>query len=141
MKRVAKILLCLLAVLLLAAAAVAVYIVTRPAPDYVATESELTVAAATLYNDFKKSEIAAAKRYAGRVIRVEGRVDALEGTGPETAVCFYFEEGFFGPEGVRCVLEPGDAALPAAGDNVVIKGYCTGFTGADVVLEHAVVVP
>ena len=108
-------------------------------PDYEKAKPEWTMSAMVLYSSFRGDEVAANNTYAGKVIAIDGQVGNVEQVDGLVIVSFIFEEGFFGGEGVRCTILEGyhERALElSTGENVVIKGLCTGFTGSDVILEH-----
>lgn len=123
------------------AAAVAVYflVYNKPHPDYEKAKPEFVISAGALYAAFIDDEVAANDQFTGKVVAIDGQVAGVEQLDDLVIVSFVFDEGFFGGEGVRCTMLEGHHAraldlLP--GDNVTIKGLCTGFTGSDVILEH-----
>ena len=123
----------------IAAAAVYFLVYSKPHPDYEKAKPEFVISAEALYFSFVRDEVAANSKFTGKVIAIDGQVAAVEQVDELVIVSFVFEEGFFGGEGVRCTMLEGHHASAldlAPGENVSIKGLCTGFTGSDVILEH-----
>ncbi len=122
------------------AAALMVYffIYNKPHRDFERTEPDFVISAEELYNAFVDDEAAAAK-FIGKVMLTDGEVATVEQVDEMVIVSFVFEEGMFGGEGVRCTMlasQHDDALQLSPGDKISVKGYCTGFTGIDVILEH-----
>ncbi len=123
------------------AVALALYILVynKPHTDYERANPEWVISAEELYYSFIHDEVAANNMYTGTVVLVDGQVADVEQVDDLVIVSFIFEEGFFGGEGVRCTMLEGHHARALellTGENVTIKGLCTGFTGSDVILEH-----
>lgn len=140
MKTILKILLILLAIIVIAALCFYFFVYNKPHVDYSKSDVEIEIKAEELFSDFVKNPLAAAKRYNGKVLMVSGTVDAIEQAGELTIAVMIMDEGFFGPEGVRFSLLENQANLIEVGKYVNLKGLCTGYTEADVVLEHVSVV-
>ncbi len=139
MKKWQLILLALVLTGIAAAAAVYFLVYNKPHPDYEKAAPEHVVSAEALYLSFVDDETAANNKFTGKVVAIDGQVAEVEQLDDLVIVSFVFEEGFFGGEGVRCTMLEGHHSraldlLP--GDDVAIKGLCTGFTGSDVILEH-----
>ncbi len=123
------------------AVAVAVYflVYNKPHPDYEKAKPDIVISAEDLYSAFVVDEAAANLLFNGKVIVIDGPVATVEQVDDLVIVSFVFEEGFFGGEGVRSTMLEGHhhkALNLVPGDHVGIKGFCTGFTGSDVILEH-----
>lgn len=115
------------------------FVYNKPHRDYERARPEQSVSAESLYRAFVDDETSAESTFIGKVIEITGKVDAVEETNDMVIVAFVFEEGFFGGEGVRCTMLENHhqkALQLKPGQEVVLKGYCTGFTGSDVILEH-----
>jgi hypothetical protein len=117
-----------------------IYVSTRKHPDRTQEKPEAQVTAADLYNAFTKNSLSASKLYGGKVLHVEGIVDSIEIIDNRKIILFFLNDGMFGPEGVRLSLHESETREIFIGDNVVLKGYCTGFTESDVIVEDATIV-
>ena len=128
------------------AAALLVYffVYNKPHRDFERAEPDLVLSAADLYNDFILDEAAAEAKYAGKVVLISGEVAAVEQADDMVIVSFVFTDGMFGGEGVRCTMlenHHAHALQLSPGDKIAVKGYCTGFTGMDVIVEHCSLQP
>lgn len=114
------------------------FVVQKPHTDYEAAAPAYTLPAKELYAAFVSDEATAQQTYTGQVIEITGVVSAVEHSNSMVIVLFHFGEGMFGDEGVRSVMLEGyhDKAMQLKeGEEVTLKGFCSGFTGTDVVLE------
>ena len=115
------------------------FLYNKPHRDFERARPDLQMSAESLYRAFTEDERTAESELIGKVLEITGEVYAVEETNDMVIVAFVFEEGFFGGEGVRCTMLENHhqkALQLNPGQEVVIKGYCTGFTGSDVILEH-----
>lgn len=112
----------------------------KPHVDYAKAKPDIEVTGEVLYSAFVSDALRAAAVYNGKVLLVEGIVDALEQSDDLNVAVMIYDDGFFGPEGVRFTLLEGQEEKVVAGENLFLKGFCTGFTGSDVIIEHASVV-
>lgn len=115
------------------------FVYNKPHTNYEKAKAEYSLAAAQLYDEFVQNEEAAQKKYNGKVLLVEGVLSEVEQNEAMIILVFAFQDGLFGPEGLRVTMLPThhEKALNfKSGDTVRLKGYCTGFTGSDVILEH-----
>lgn len=115
------------------------FVYNKPHRDFEKEPAAFTLTAKALFSAFVTDEASAETEYIGKVVKVSGRVDSVEQIDDLVIVSFVFEEGMFGPMGVRgTMLENHSAkALELEKDQeVVVKGFCAGFTGNDVILEH-----
>ncbi|HOG19335.1 MAG TPA: hypothetical protein PKW37_02685 [Salinivirgaceae bacterium] len=140
MKTFKKILIGVVILIILSVLAVIIYIKSFEKDDYTTMESKVQLTAAELYSEFVKDDLSAAKKFNGEVISVEGIVDTVEIADDRRIVVMYLNEGLFGPEGIRAELHENETDKLEKGDNIILKGYCTGFTGNDVLIEYATVV-
>lgn len=127
-------------IIILAIAYFFIFVYFKPHVDYLKTEHEIEVSGQQLYNDFVSDHMQAARKYSGKVLLVNGIIDDLELVDDMQIAVMIFDDGFFGPEGVRFSLLEGQAAKIVPGTNMYLKGFCTGYTGSDVIIEHASVV-
>ncbi len=123
----------------LAAVILLLYVILNPPTDYEAEPAAMEISAEDLYYKFADYAHEAGDRFEGQMIEITGSVSSVEQIQDLVVVTFSFEEGFFGREGVRCnMLENHrEKALELSpGQNVRLKGLCTGFSGSDVILEY-----
>lgn len=130
------------AVIILAIAYFIIFVYFKPHVDYCKAEHDVEIGGEQLYNAFVNDDIDALRTYNGKVLLVHGVVDALETPEEDLqiAVMFFYEDEFWGNEGVRFSLLEGEAEHIAVGSEMWLKGLCTGFTGHDVIIEHVCVV-
>jgi len=129
--------------LLIGLSAVGIYtycfVYNKPHRDFEKEPAAFTLTAEALFSAFVTDEASAETEYIGKVVKVSGRVDSVEQIDDLVIVSFVFEEGMFGPMGVRCTMletHRAKALELEKNQNIVLKGYCAGFTGNDVILEH-----
>jgi hypothetical protein len=119
--------------------AVYFFIYNKPHPDYAEARAEANVTAQELYNSFRSDPVSAGTAFTGKIIAVSGIINNVEESDSMTIAVFVFNKGDFGDEGVRCTFL--NAKTPEKpkikpGDNLKIKGLCTGFNDTDVILEQ-----
>lgn len=119
-----------------------VFVYNKPHRDFATAKPEFHLTAAELYDAFINDPEGSNERYGGKIIHVEGSLDKFEESGEMVILVFTFDDGAFGPEGVRCTVLP-EAKEKAnnvhIGDYIKIKGLCTGFTG-DVIIDKCSIV-
>jgi cell division protein FtsW (lipid II flippase) len=128
-----------LATSVLALLLVYLFLYNKPHRDFERARPALQMSAESLYRAFAADERTAESEFIGKVLEITGEVYVVEETNDMVIVAFVFEEGFFGGEGVRCTMLENHhqkALQLKPGQEVAIKGYCTGFTGSDVILEN-----
>jgi hypothetical protein len=143
MKAYIKILLTLGVVGIIAAFLVYLFVYNKPHENYEKAKPQVEISAEALYNAFVENQTNAEQNYVGKVIQIEGSIGALEKNVDNEFVIFAFGSGMFGVEGIRCALHNNQHGILDNDDvnrTVIVKGYCTGFTGTDVVLEHCSIV-
>jgi hypothetical protein len=119
-----------------------VFIYNKPHRDFAAAKPVLHLTAAELYDAFISDPEGSNEKFAGKIIQVEGSLDNFEESGELVILVFTFDDGAFGPEGVRCTVLPEvneRARNIQIGDYIKIKGLCTGFTG-DVIMDKCSIV-
>ena len=140
MKTWKTVLLTVVALGIIAALLVYFLVYNKPHPDYATMDPDMELPAEQLYRDFVNDEQRAHERYNGKVLQVQGQLAEVEQVDDMVILSFVFEEGMFGGEGVRCTMLESykeEALSLAVGTHVTVKGFCTGFTGSDVILEHS----
>lgn len=123
--------------------AVYFFIYNKPHPDYAEAKAEASVTAQELYNSFRSDPVSAGASYNGKIIVVSGMINNVEESDSMTIAVFVFNKGDFGDEGVRCTFlnaKSSEKPTPKPGDDLKIKGLCTGFNDTDVILEQCTIV-
>jgi hypothetical protein len=126
-----KILLALLAIVAIGGA-IGFYLYNKPAERTVSADAEFTVQAPALFSEFENNEGQANSKYLNKVVAVQGKVLSIA-KGDSAGVSITLEAGseMFG---VSCLVpEVGETANLKEGDNITVKGLCTGML-MDVVL-------
>ena len=120
---------------------------SRTNKDLQDVKPDFSLAATQLIREFESSDSAAAKKYNGRIVEVNGNVKVVEKD----------ENGYYtivlgdsaGLSSVRCSLDTThheDATRLSGGQSAIIRGACTGFNasdlglGSDVILNRCVVI-
>lgn len=119
------------------------FVYNKPHKDYLGADTDVYIAAEDLYNAFISDPSEAADKYNGKILQINDILDNKELSDELVILVFTFSEGMFGSEGVRCTLHPEvieSAYNVTEGDFIKIKGLCTGFTGADVILDKCSIV-
>lgn len=120
-------------VLLAAACAVYYYVMNKPHRS-VSDEAGLAIAADSLFKAFSSNEQAANTAYLNKILRVKGKVKSVDrNTEGKQVIVLDTGDLMFG---VNCTMEK--EATVKEGDDVVIKGICTGYL-ADVVINQAII--
>ncbi len=117
-------------------AAVGYYLWNKPHKNMSSTKAAYSIDAQSLFEAYDADEAGANQKYLGKVIAVSGVVAQVVG-GEKKTVVLATDNGVFG---VKCELDPfSTVKFPdyKAGDQVMLKGECTGFLG-DVVLVRCV---
>jgi len=106
----------------------------RPAKDITVAKADLTVNASELFAAFEKNEKEANEKYLNKIIAVKGPVGEIStDQSNQKVVVLRTPDMMFG---IACSMAPSDAAKVAKlkdGQEVTVKGLCTGYT-MDVVL-------
>ncbi len=109
-------------------------------PDYANMPAELKINALDLFQDSRNGN---AIKYTGKLIEVKGSPSKLEINDSIYTLVYVFDEGMFGPEGIRANFhsDHGDQLKGLSfPKQLTIKAYCTGFNDTDVILEKAIIV-
>ncbi len=124
-----------------AASYVYVFVYNKAHPDYAALDTEHSLSAGECFEAFRNNETEANQRFVGKMIQLTGTLDQIENFDNHVIFYFVLSEGMFGNEGIRVSMLP-DEQLSSftAGQNVTLKGYCTGYNQTDVILEHGSVI-
>lgn len=112
------------------------YVYNKPHTDYENKPPDYIMTAKELYDRFVENPNL---NYTGKVIQINGVFQSVEDDDSLITVVFVFNEGMFGSEGVRCTFIPRFneqlRKLKAPGP-ISLKGFCSGYNGTDVILEH-----
>ncbi len=123
----------------IAAILIYIFVYNKQQPDYSKANPDYTLNGEELFREFRNNPDAAAEKYNGKVLAIEGNLYSVESTDSLTIAVFAIEEGMFGDEGIRFAFIPEFASKIASTPPeslVTIKGYCTGFNDTDVIMEH-----
>lgn len=112
----------------------------RPAKDISTTKADITINADQLFATFEKNENEANEKYLNKIIAVKGTVGEIStDQSNQKVVVLRTADVMFG---IACSMKPDQADKAATlkeGQNVTVKGLCTGYT-MDVVLTEASIV-
>ncbi|MFC2114670.1 hypothetical protein ACFLRI_04915 [Bacteroidota bacterium] len=138
-----KILAALFVIGLIAAFLVFKFVYNKPHTDYSKVKPAFTLTAEELFSSFKGDKGASDTKYTGQVIEITGNVSQIEHTDSLTIAVFILEEGMFGDEGIRCTILSDYYEILSSindGDQITIKGYCTGYNEVDIILEKCSII-
>lgn len=112
--------------LLLIGAGWAWHLYDKPHQSAAGESAVATINADTLYQQYQADEHAADQKYRGKVISVTGRLAEIQHNGNSVIWILSSQPG---GGGVNCQLFAGTKVdpEPKAGDQVTLKGRCTGF--------------
>ncbi len=116
--------------------------INKPPANFENEEASVSIKAVELFNEYKSKADTANARYLGKVIEIQGYLTAIEKVDSMFIVVFAFDEGMFGAEGLRCTLleKYHQQALDyTEGDEIALKGYCTGYNETDVIIEKCII--
>lgn len=131
-----KIFLLVIAIAAVAGAGVGYYLWNKPHQNMSKADAAYSLEANALLAEYESDEAAANSKYLSKIIEVKGEVAQVL-DGENTTVVLATENGIFG---IKCELDPhSKVEFPTykAGDQVALKGECTGYLG-DVVLVRCV---
>ncbi|MBL7712540.1 MAG: hypothetical protein JNL13_08760 [Chitinophagaceae bacterium] len=125
-------------IIVLAAIAGAVYyfVINKPHRD-VNDEAAIEIAAPQLFAEFTANEAEANKKYLNKAILVSGIVSAVEENQDKQKYMILQTDDAL--NGVMCTMRSNDFSTKT-GDQVSVKGFCSGFVG-DVKLTDCVLNP
>jgi hypothetical protein len=116
-----------------------VFVYNKPHPDYAEADPDFRITATELFTEFQNNTTTANDNYNGKIVAVRGELSSVETTELQTIAVFAIDEGMFGDEGIRMSMLPeysDQVSQYTPGSNIVIKGFCSGYNGTDVILEH-----
>ncbi|MGK7392111.1 MAG: OB-fold protein [Candidatus Cyclobacteriaceae bacterium M2_1C_046] len=108
----------------IAALSFAINFFNKPSSQIVTGDADYRVNAYQLFAEFTEDEKAANKKYLNKIISVSGEIASIEGIDSlNYSITLKVNQHF----GVRCQLRQyNDNKNLNVGDNVIIKGLCTG---------------
>ena len=109
-------------------------------PDYANMQAEISLGAKELFQESKDGQ---AVKYTGKLIEITGSASKLEINDSIYTLVFIYDEGMFGPEGIRANFLPEYATTLKKltfPKELTLKAFCTGYNETDVILEKAVIV-
>ncbi len=119
------------------------FIYNKPHTDYEKAKAEYSLSAKELFDAYRADATAAGEKYNGRVIEVSGMVSEVEQMEEAVTAVFVFDEGMFGPEGVRVTMlsNHAEALKNHPADKAIrLKGFNAGYNESDVILASGSVV-
>src|ERR1700679_2942533 len=123
-----KIIFFMIIIAFLCVAAEGYYLYNKPRASVASEAADLSIPAATLYNQYDQNEHAADSMYLGKIIEIKGVLSSIDHTGT-TDILELSPQKSGG--GISCQMFPHDKniipAYPAIGSTITIKGKCTGF--------------
>jgi hypothetical protein len=119
---------------------IGIYMYNKPVADIDEVSHDIEISATALFEAFETDEAAANQMYLDKVILVSGSVVSITDNGrDEASVTLETGSPLFG---VSCSIDSGNVSAIKSlkiGDQVKIKGWCTGML-MDVVLNRCTVV-
>jgi hypothetical protein len=138
-----KVILTLFILGVIVAVLVYIFIYNKPQPNYEKKIPQYVLNAQELYHSFADNKINAEKKFNGQVIEVKGELNKIEVNDSLVVAVFVFNQGLFGDEGIRCTFLPKyyeAGSILKSGEEVSIKGFCTGYNETDVILIHCSII-
>ncbi len=139
MKTWLKILLGLCVLGMVAGVLVYFFIYNKPHPDFENLTADFSLSAEKLYKAYSTNQATANQLYLGKMIELEGQLSRIEVADSLVIAVFVFGQGDFGDTGIRCTMlsKYNEEANKLKPDGTIrIKGFCTGFSGSDVIVEQ-----
>ena len=113
------------------------YLYNKPVQCLEKKKADIVVTAQKLVEDYTTNEQMADSMYLGKIIQVEGTVDAVMSSSEDTKINLQADNPM---SLVTCTLEPGKTiGVAVIGTKLTVKGRCSGFLG-DVHLDQANVI-
>jgi len=119
------------------------FVYNKPHPNFENMEADFKIGAKELYDAFKSDATAAGQKYNGKVVEISGAASNVEEIDSLVVAVFAFEDGMFGQEGIRVTMLPkfNDAIKNYASvEDIVLKGFCSGYNDTDVIIEKGSIV-
>jgi hypothetical protein len=133
MKKVLYLFIGLLAIILLAV----LILFNMPQASTQKKDADITTTPEKIFGHFQQDENRANNHYNGKIVQLTGEVLNVSEDQKGAPVIILNANDDFG--GVLCTLEKKPKSLPEKGDQIDIKGQCSGFLG-NVVLNKCVII-
>jgi hypothetical protein len=120
-----------------------VFVINKPHRDYEKANPDYFMTAEALFGLFREDAQAASEMYNGKIIQVSGQLSSVENVDGQIVLCFVLGEGLFGDEGIRISMISGQVEQPerlVVGQDITLKGFCTGFNDTDVVMSQGSII-
>lgn len=109
---------------------VGLYLYNKPTEDISSSDTDITITAARLFQEFSENEERANKEYLDKIIEVEGVIKEMSSLNENPSILLQAGSESFG---VLCSFEKAIDKKLRVGERIVVKGLCTGML-TDVVL-------
>lgn len=119
------------------------FVINKSHPDYENKKPDYFMTAEALFGSFREDAAKASETYNGKVIQLSGKLSSVEDADGQTVLTFVLDQGMFGDEGIRVSMlasQSAQAAMLTPGQDITLKGFCTGYNDTDVVLNHGSIV-
>ena len=119
------------------------FVYNKQHPNYENMEADFKIAAKDLYEAFKADATTTGQKYNGKVVEISGTVSSVEEVDTLVVAVFAFEDGMFGKQGVRVTMLPkfyNGIKNYASVEEIVLKGFCSGYNDTDVIIEKGSIV-
>lgn len=138
-----KIILVLFVLGVLGGIGVYIFVYNKPHTDYAKAKPEIIAEARACYDEFVSDRFQAEQKYNGKIVQLYGTFSRVEKNDSLTVLVFVFNEGVFGEEGIRCTMLPSisyESLEQQIGNQIVVKGFLTGYNETDVIMENCSIV-
>jgi hypothetical protein len=119
------------------------FVYNKAHTDFEKAKAEYSLPAKDLFDAYRADAVAAGEKYNGRVIELSGTLSDIEELEETVTAVFVFDEGMFGPVGVRITMLSNHAeALKNHPEDKTIrlKGFNAGYNESDVIIASGSVV-
>ena len=119
------------------------FVYNKQHPNYENMEADFKIGAKDLYEAFKTDAATAGQKYNGKVVEISGVASNVEAVDSLVVAVFAFEDGMFGSQGVRVTMLPkfnDGIKNHASVEEIVLKGFCSGYNDTDVIIEKGSIV-
>ncbi len=140
MRKTNKTILIIIFIIIFILSIVILFINSDKDKDYINAKAEMRVTAAEIYSAYIKDEAYASKQFTDKFINIEGIIDTVEFVHKQRVVVMFVDEGKFGFEGIRAELDDTETETLEVGDNIILKGFCTGFKKNNVLIKHSLII-
>ena len=138
MKPRTKTVLLIVAILFVAGAAAGFYMFNLKAKDLSKVKPDYVITATDLLKAFEGDEVSAAATYVGKTVEVTGEIGAVT-PGEESSLNVALKTGSDFSAVICTVPEGAAAGTPEAGEQVTVRGECSGYL-MDVLLKNCVII-